>query len=60
MLKSVGFDMPTPVMKSQDGEHVLEGVLKSVDTDMPTHVKEQESCCEVSGKDTAGSDRPEI
>ena len=26
---------------------------------MPTHMKEQESCCEVSGKDPAGSDTPE-
>ena len=33
VLKSVDIDMPTPVMRSQEEEHVHEGVMKSVDTD---------------------------
>ena len=50
--------MPTPVMSSQEEGHVPEGVPKSVDTDMPTHMKEQESCCEeVEKLDKVASDR---
>ena len=45
-------------MRSQEEGHVPEGVLKMVDTDMPTHMQEQDGCCEEMIKlDEVASDR---